>query len=72
MKCPYCGKEMIKGFLMSSRDITFAINNPNRNLFRIKKHDDLELSKGSEGCAHYCEAHHCSNCKKIMLDYANR
>ena len=26
MKCPYCGEEMIKGFLMSSRDITFAID----------------------------------------------
>ena len=71
MEYTYCGKEMIKGFLMSSRDITFAINNPNRNLFRIKKHDDLELSKGSEGLPH-CEAYHCSNCKKIMLDYANR
>ncbi|WP_423783379.1 PF20097 family protein, partial [Eubacterium ventriosum] len=22
MKCPYCGDEMIRGYLMSSRDIT--------------------------------------------------
>ena len=22
MKCPYCGEEMIRGYLMSSRDIT--------------------------------------------------
>lgn len=71
MKCPYCGEEMIRGSLMSSRDITFAIDNPNGNLFRIKKRDELELSKGSEGIPH-CEAYHCSNCKKIMIDYANR
>ena len=64
MKCPYCGEEMKKGFLMSSRDITFAI-------FRIKKHGDLELSKGSGGIPH-CEAYQCSSCKKIMIDYANR
>lgn len=36
MKCPYCGEEMKKGFLMSSRDITFAIDNPDGNIFRIK------------------------------------
>ena len=56
---------------MSSRDITFAIDNPNGNLFRIKKRDDLEVSKGSEGIPH-CEAYHCSSCKKIMIDYVNR
>lgn len=71
MKCPYCGKEMIKGFLMSSRDITFAVDNPDRNFFRTKKSDDLELSKGSEGIPH-CKAYHCFSCKKILIDYANR
>ena len=49
MKCPYCGEEMKKGFLISSRDITFAIDNPDGNIFRIKKHGDLELSRGSGG-----------------------
>ena len=28
MKCPYCGEEMIRGYLMSSRDITFAVDSP--------------------------------------------
>ena len=58
MKCPYCGDEMIRGYLMSSRDITFAV-------------DNLELSKGSGGIPH-CEAYRCSSCKKILIDYANR
>ena len=53
MKCPYCGEEMIRGYLMSSRDITFAVDNLTK-VFRIKKSDDLELSKGSEGIPH-CE-----------------
>ena len=26
MKCPYCGEEMIRGYLMSSRDIAFAVD----------------------------------------------
>ena len=48
MKCPYCGEEMIRGYLMSSRDITFVVDNLTK-VFRIKKSDDLELSKGSGG-----------------------
>ena len=70
MKCPYCGDEMIRGYLMSSRDITFAVDNLTK-VFRIKKSDDLELSNGSGGIPH-CEAYRCSNCKKILIDYANR
>ena len=42
MKCPYCGEEMIKGFLMSLRDITFTVDNSDRKIFRTKKLDDLE------------------------------
>ena len=57
-------------YLMSSRDITFAVDNPIK-VFRIKKSDDLELSKGSGGIPH-CEAYRCSSCKKILIDYANR
>ena len=41
---------------MSSRDITFAVDNVTK-VFRIKKSDDLELSKGSGGIPH-CEAYH--------------
>ena len=55
---------------MSSRDITFAVDNLTK-VFRIKKSDDLELSKGSEGIPH-CEAYRCNSCKKILIDYANR
>ena len=43
---------------MSLRESTFAVDNPDRLFFRIKKHDDLELSKGLGGIPH-CEAHRC-------------
>ncbi len=70
MKCPYCGEEMIDGFLISSRDITFSNDDPNRT-FRIKKRNDLELTKGSGGSIPHCAACHCSRCKKIVIDYGN-
>ena len=44
-QCPYCGDEMIRGYRMCSRDITFAVDNLTK-VFRIKKSDDRELSKG--------------------------
>lgn len=56
---------------MSSRDITFATDKPDCQFFRIKKQDDLELSKGFDGIPH-CEAYHCSSCKKIVIDYGNK
>ena len=56
---------------MSSRDITFAVDNPNRNFIRVKKSDDLELTKDSGRIPH-CEAYRCNSCKKILIDYANR
>ena len=71
MKCPYCGEEMVRGFLMSSRESTFAVDNSDRFFFRGKKHDNLELSKGLGGIPH-CEAYRCSSFKKIVIDYANR
>lgn len=55
MKCPYCGEKMIRGYLMSSRDITFTVDNLTK-VFRINKSDDLELSKGSGRIPH-CEAY---------------
>ena len=70
MKCPYRGEEMMRGYLMSSRDITFTIDNQTK-VFHTKKSDDLELSTGSGGIPH-CEAYRCSSCKKILIDYANR
>lgn len=70
MKCPYCGEEMVNGFLISSRAITFTDDNPDR-LFRTKKRNDLELSKGSGLSVPHCAAYHCSSCKKIIIDYGN-
>ena len=51
---------------MSSRDITFAVDNVTK-VFRIKKSDDLDLSKGSGGIPH-CEAYRCSRDVVTSLD----
>lgn len=67
MMCPYCGKEMRKGYLMSSMPISFTMDAPDK-LFRIKKQDDMELSKESGMSIPHCAAYHCLDCKKIIVE----
>lgn len=70
MKCPYCGEEMVDGYLISSTDISFSTDDPEQ-FFRIKKRNDLELSTGSGLSIPHCAACHCSRCKKLVIDYGN-
>lgn len=71
MKCPYCGEEMVDGYLISSTDISFSTDDPER-FFRIKKRNDLELSTGSGLSIPHCAACHCSRCKKLVIDYGKQ
>ena len=48
MKCPYCGDEMIRGYLMSSRDITFAVDNPTKVFFVLKNRTIWNWVKGQK------------------------
>ena len=68
MKCPYCDKKMKRIYEFQRYTLN---DNPDCQFFRIKKQDDLELSKGFDGIPH-CEAYHYSSCKKIVIDYGNK
>lgn len=69
MKCPYCGNEMREGFVQSSRAFFFATEyhgilyrpNPKKGEFWLSSHNFT---------GPVCAARHCSNCKKVILDYA--
>lgn len=69
MKCPYCGNEMTDGFVQSGHGIFFT----------TKKHSDWLWPNRSKGefflnsnnwTAPTCVARHCSNCKKVIINYA--
>ena len=67
MKCPICDKEMEKGFVQSARRVIFT-NDKNEGFFDIKAKDDIVLS--SNNWTHpICIAYHCSDCKKVVIDY---
>lgn len=67
MNCPYCGKEMEKGSILS---------NGSSLLFSVRAHPFLKLAgKGdvplARGLDAEVSAYHCPACRKIMIDYAS-
>lgn len=69
MKCPYCGKEMEKGFLKSSHPIHWG---EEKALGFVRK--DLRLAKVSlEGFfeGYFVESYSCSECKKIVVSFGD-
>lgn len=65
MKCPYCGEEMIPGFIQCRDGIFWA---PRKSLVSALsgfQKGALRLSENSSVVAYRCD-----RCKKILLDYS--
>ena len=69
MKCPTCGQEMEEGFVQGAREIFFAIE-PHRFWFKVKKEEVLLSSHNWTRPT--CVAYLCRNCKKVVIDYAEK
>lgn len=71
MKCPYCGKEMVEGYLFSSKDgaLSFAKEVP--GVFKNAKKADgfIEVTKLKASHRSSVKANVCQSCKKIMIEY---
>lgn len=61
MKCPYCGEEMIKGAIISSRGTSFIIEGVDFKIIRFRKKSDVDLSDNEE-------AYRCPKCKIIIIN----
>jgi len=68
MKCPCCGSEMIKGYVVSARRILFSTED-NECLFDIKSKEDVVLSSHN-WTGPTCIAYHCDKCQKVVIDYS--
>ena len=69
MKCPTCGQEMEEGFVQSAREIFFTIE-PDRVWFKVKKEE--VLLRTHNWTRPTCIAYLCRNCKKVVIDYAEK
>ena len=70
MKCPCCGNEMTKGLAQSARRILFTTEK-NDGFLDIKGKDDVVISYNNWSMP-TCVAYHCGNCKKVVIDYAEK
>ena len=68
MKCPYCEREMIPGFIQSGREVFFT-RKIHRWLF-APDGDDVTLTRDNMTKPN-CVACHCPGCKKVIVDYGS-
>ncbi|MBR4421430.1 MAG: hypothetical protein IKS69_02745 [Erysipelotrichaceae bacterium] len=66
MNCPYCGNEMIEGFVQSSEHIYFNRGNKAR-FFAAGDLRSKSLTRLSIR-APYVKAYMCDRCQKIIMD----
>ena len=70
MKCPYCAKEMERGFLKSSRFIHWG---KERKLGFLP--DDLKLTRNNLDAffkGYFVESYYCDACRKIVVSAQER
>ena len=71
MKCPTCGQEMEEGVVQSAREIYFTVE-PNLFFFRVKKEKGDILLSSHNWTRPTCIAYLCRNCKKVVINYAEK
>lgn len=71
MKCPYCGKEMISGVVQSARQVFFTTK-AHKFCFApdSKRSDEVLLCPDNWIAPISTAAYHCSDCKKVVIDYS--
>ena len=66
IKCPYCDKEMISGYVQGGREVFFT-ETKHKWLFSHSKEEILLTYNNMT--APTCTAYHCAECKKVIIDY---
>ena len=71
MMCPKCGKEMIKGYLFSSKDGAFSFANEVPDALENAKNANgfVKLTGLKVGGRTSVEACCCENCRIVVLEY---
>lgn len=69
MKCPYCEKEMEKGYLVTD-GLCIAFRKEKFESAKVRKYEDgIQLAHKYAGRASLDNAYCCNDCKKIVLEY---
>ena len=66
MKCPFCEKEMIEGYVQSARKVFFSENLAD---FLGDVYGDEIVLTDHNFWGPRCLAYNCPDCKKIIIEY---
>ncbi|MDO4492462.1 MAG: PF20097 family protein [Clostridia bacterium] len=72
MICPYCGKEMTKGYIQSRDGVYWTAKKQLVPALSFFGKDALCLANTGDGKTTVAEAHKCADCGKIVIDLAGR
>ncbi|MBR5714076.1 MAG: hypothetical protein IKX58_04685 [Clostridia bacterium] len=72
MKCPFCGNEMLKGYVQSRDGLCWAEKKTAITAFHRLRGSSVQLAEPDEspfvGCV--AVAYNCPDCKKVVIGYA--
>ncbi len=66
MKCPFCEKEMVEGYVQAARKVFFSESLS--EIFIWAGPDDIVLTNHNLTNPR-CLAYNCPDCKKIIIEY---
>ena len=69
MICPYCQKEMEKGFLQSRDGLAWTSKKHKIAAFSCYTSDAVTLSTDNSIAPKTLDAYLCRTCKKVIIDY---
>lgn len=69
MKCPYCEKEMVRGYIQSSRDIFWSDRKHKSFYTADKDKGEVEIAAATLMSGAVTDAYICNDCKKVIIGF---
>ena len=70
MKCPYCSKEMEKGFIQCRDGVTWTPKKQWAAALSSLGKNSVSLENGAANNSRTVYAYKCGECKKVIIDYS--
>lgn len=68
MNCPYCGKEMLLGYIQCRDGVTWTPNRQPVAALSIFGRGSVSLSNGAADNSRAVYAYRCTACQKVIID----
>ena len=72
MLCPYCGKEMELGYIQCRDGVFWTEKKQLVSSLSFLGKGAVSLENGAADDSHAVYAYKCADCKKVIIDYAER